>query len=79
MLIFILLITRFSKGFISNISVLLGIGFGFVVALLMGEVSFSGLNDAAWFAIVRPFAFGWPTFDPAFDYHPDDRHADRIY
>lgn len=64
-LIFILLITRFSKGFISNISVLLGIGFGFVVALLMGEVSFSGLDDAAWFAIVRPFAFGWPTFDPA--------------
>lgn len=64
-LIFILLITRFSKGFISNISVLLGIGFGFVVALLMGEVSFSGLDDAAWFAIVRPFAFGWPTFDLA--------------
>lgn len=64
-LIFILLITRFCKGFISNISVLLGIGFGFILALFMGEVSFSGLENADWFAIVRPFAFGWPTFDPA--------------
>ncbi|KEY58844.1 uric acid transporter UacT [Serratia sp. DD3] len=64
-LVFILLITRFSKGFISNISVLLGIAFGFVVALFMGEVSFAGLDNADWFAVVRPFAFGWPTFDAA--------------
>lgn len=63
-LAFILLVTRFTKGFFSNISVLLGIIFGFVVAIGMGEVSLDGLGNAAWFAPIVPFAFGWPTFDP---------------
>ena len=43
---------------------LLGIVFGFVIALLLGRVSFQGLGDAAWLDIVVPFHFGWPTFDP---------------
>ncbi|WP_429216385.1 nucleobase:cation symporter-2 family protein [Aeromonas veronii] len=63
-LVFILLVTRFTKGFFSNISVLLGIIFGFAVAIAMGEVSLDGLGEAAWFAPIVPFAFGWPTFDP---------------
>ncbi|TNI54689.1 nucleobase:cation symporter-2 family protein [Aeromonas veronii] len=63
-LVFILLVTRFTKGFFSNISVLLGIIFGFVVAIAMGEVSLDGLGEAAWFVPIVPFAFGWPTFDP---------------
>lgn len=63
-LIFILLITRFAKGFFSNISVLLGILFGFGIALTMGKVNFDGLAGAAWFAPIKPFAFGWPTFEP---------------
>ncbi|WP_376869780.1 nucleobase:cation symporter-2 family protein [Aeromonas veronii] len=63
-LVFILLVTRFTKGFFSNISVLLGIIFGFMVAIAMGEVSLDGLGEAAWFAPIVPFAFGWPTFDP---------------
>ena len=63
-LVFILVITRFVRGFIANISVLLGIVFGFVIALLLGRVSFQGLGDAAWLDIVVPFHFGWPTFDP---------------
>lgn len=62
-LVFILLITRFAKGFLCNISVLLGIIFGFIIAFFMGEVSFTGLGDAQWFAVIKPFAFGWPTFD----------------
>jgi uric acid transporter len=63
-LVFILLITRYVRGFIANISVLLGIIFGFFLALLMGRVSFQGLADAAWLDIVVPFHFGLPTFDP---------------
>ncbi|QPW27145.1 purine permease [Edwardsiella ictaluri] len=63
-LVFILLVTRYAKGFLGNISVLLGIVFGFLVALWLGEVSFDGLSDAAWFAPIHPFAFGWPTFEP---------------
>ncbi len=63
-LTFILLVTRFAKGFLSNVSVLLGIIFGFVLAFFMGKVSFAGLSEAAWFAPIKPFAFGWPTFEP---------------
>lgn len=63
-LLFILLVTRFAKGFMANVSVLLGTLFGFAIAIMMGEVSFAGLQEAAWFSPIRPFAFGWPTFDP---------------
>ncbi|MEO8136654.1 MAG: nucleobase:cation symporter-2 family protein, partial [Betaproteobacteria bacterium] len=62
-LVAILLITRYMRGFIANIAVLLGLIIGFVVALAMGKVSFAGLGDTHWFDIVTPFAFGIPTFD----------------
>lgn len=31
---------------------------------MMNEVNLSGLQDASWFAIVTPMAFGMPVFDP---------------
>ncbi|WP_250535560.1 nucleobase:cation symporter-2 family protein [Caballeronia sp. AZ10_KS36] len=64
-LLAILLINKYLKGFVANISVLLGMAIGFLVALPMGLVNFSGVGRAAWFAPVRPFAFGLPTFDIA--------------
>lgn len=63
-LISILLITRFAKGFIANISVLLGIIIGGVVATAMGLMNFDKVAKAAWFAPVVPFSFGMPQFDP---------------
>lgn len=62
-LLAILLINKFMRGFIANISVLLGMVIGFVIALASGLVNFAGVGQAAWFAPVRPFAFGAPTFD----------------
>jgi NCS2 family nucleobase:cation symporter-2 len=64
-LLAILLINRYLKGFIANISVLLGMAIGFTLALPLGFVDFSGIGQAAWFAAVRPFAFGMPRFDIA--------------
>ncbi|MDR5839195.1 nucleobase:cation symporter-2 family protein [Caballeronia sp. LZ034LL] len=64
-LLAILLINKYLKGFIANISVLLGMAIGFVLALPFGFVDFSGIGQAAWFAPVRPFAFGMPSFDLA--------------
>ncbi|MDR5747804.1 nucleobase:cation symporter-2 family protein [Caballeronia sp. LZ029] len=64
-LLAILLINKYLKGFIANISVLLGMAIGFVIALPLGFVDFAGVGQAAWFAPVRPFAFGMPTFDLA--------------
>jgi uric acid transporter len=62
-LICILLIIRFLKGFLGNIAVLLGIVIGFLVALALGQVSFDGVHEAPWVAVVWPFAFGWPRFE----------------
>jgi NCS2 family nucleobase:cation symporter-2 len=63
-LLVILLLSRFAKGFIANIAVLLGIGFGFVAACLFGEVRLDELNTTPWVGMIRPFALGLPVFDP---------------
>jgi NCS2 family nucleobase:cation symporter-2 len=60
----ILLISRYAKGFVANISVLLGIVAGCLVAVMMGKMAFDKVGKAAWFDVVTPFAFGMPTFDP---------------
>src|ERR1019366_5668463 len=62
-LIVILLITKFVKGFVSNIAVLLGIILGFIVAWLIGKVSFTAFNNAAWLDIIYPFQLAKPTFE----------------
>jgi uric acid transporter len=63
-LLVILLISRYAKGFVANISVLLGIVAGCVVAVVMGKMGFEKVAKANWFDVVTPFAFGVPTFDP---------------
>ncbi|HYP30898.1 MAG TPA: nucleobase:cation symporter-2 family protein [Burkholderiaceae bacterium] len=62
-LAFILLLVRFFTGFVANISVLLGIVMGCVIAIAMGKMSFAKVGAAPWFDVVTPFAFGLPTFD----------------
>lgn len=62
-LISILLIARFAKGFLCNISVLLGIIIGAIIAVALGKMTFDKVGDAAWFGLVTPFHFGMPTFD----------------
>jgi NCS2 family nucleobase:cation symporter-2 len=62
-LLFILLLVKYTKGFIANISVLLGIVGGCAVAIAMGKMNFDKVGKAAWFDLVTPFAFGMPTFD----------------
>jgi NCS2 family nucleobase:cation symporter-2 len=60
----ILLISKFAKGFLSNISVLLGIVIGGAVATSMGLMNFDKVAKAEWFALVLPLQFGMPVFDP---------------
>jgi NCS2 family nucleobase:cation symporter-2 len=62
-LVCILLITRYLRGFLANVSVLLGIVFGMLVAMALGKVDFAGLREAPWFALVRPFQLCLPKFD----------------
>ena len=62
-LIAILLLVRFGRGFVANIAVLLGLVFGCVVAAVFGKMHFDKVGEAHWFDVVTPFAFGMPTFD----------------
>jgi NCS2 family nucleobase:cation symporter-2 len=62
-LVFILLLVKYAKGFVANISVLLGIVAGCVVAVALGKMNFDKVAKAHWFDVVTPFAFGMPTFD----------------
>ena len=62
-LVSILLLVKYTRGFIANISVLLGIIGGCVLAAAMGKMSFDKVAMANWFDMVTPFSFGMPTFD----------------
>ena len=62
-LAFILLLVKYTRGFVANISVLLGIVLGCVVAVALGKMHFDKVAKAHWFDVVTPFAFGMPTFD----------------
>ena len=62
-LVSILLIARFAKGFIANISVLMGIVIGCIVAIAIGAMNFDKVGEAGYFALITPFHFGMPSFD----------------
>lgn len=62
-LVAILAISKYAKGFVANIAVLLGIVIGCLVATGMGKMTFEKVAKAPWFDVVQPFAFGMPTFD----------------
>jgi uric acid transporter len=63
-LVVVLLLVKTTRGFVANISVLLGMAAGCVLAIAMGKMHFEKVDKAHWFDIVTPFAFGMPTFDP---------------
>jgi len=50
------------KGFVGNLSVLLGLAAGTGIAAAFGLTDFSHVAAAAWFEISPPFAFGMPEF-----------------
>ncbi|MFT4268129.1 MAG: nucleobase:cation symporter-2 family protein [Xenophilus sp.] len=62
-LVSILLIVKFAKGFVANISVLLGIVIGAIAATALGLMTFEKVGRAPWVDIVLPFHFGMPKFD----------------
>ncbi|MFZ1680262.1 MAG: nucleobase:cation symporter-2 family protein [Rhizobiaceae bacterium] len=63
-LVSILAIARWGKGFVANVAVLLGIVIGGLVAAILGKMSFAKVATAGWFAFIKPFSFGVPVFDP---------------
>lgn len=61
-LLIVLLIFRFGKGFISNISILLGLILGTVVATIFGLTNFDVVQESSWVTFITPFTFGYPEF-----------------
>ncbi len=61
-LVLILALIRWGSGFIANVSVLLGIVGGAILAVALGLMHFDKVGHASWFALVTPFHFGLPQF-----------------
>ncbi|MBB4519720.1 NCS2 family nucleobase:cation symporter-2 [Paraburkholderia fungorum] len=62
-LVFVLVLVKYAHGFIANLSILLGLVFGFLIAIPLGQVSLAGLHEAGWIGWVMPLHFGLPKFD----------------
>ncbi|KAA9165583.1 purine permease [Amycolatopsis acidicola] len=60
--VLIIVLNRWARGFIAQIAVLLGLIVGTVVAIPLGLVDFSSVGDAGWFGITAPLHFGAPHF-----------------
>ena len=54
---------KFAKGFLGNLSVLIGLIGGTAIAFAMGVANFAEVRKAHWVAMIEPFYFGMPTFD----------------
>ncbi len=61
-LVVILALIKWGQGFIANVSVLLGIVAGALLATAMGIMHFDKVAAANWFDLVLPFRFGVPAF-----------------
>jgi len=59
----IIVINRYVKGFFGNISVLIGLIIGYVIAAFSGLISLDKIDDSPWLGWVMPFHFGMPEFN----------------
>ncbi|WP_040819252.1 nucleobase:cation symporter-2 family protein [Litoreibacter arenae] len=60
----IILVMKFTTGFLANISVLIGIVVGALAASAMGIMHFDKVGHAGWFELITPLRWGVPIFDP---------------
>ena len=61
-LLAILLVIKFARGFLANMSVLIGVALGYALTLMLGWTDFSGLAAEPWARAVLPLQFGIPEF-----------------
>ncbi|HVV08455.1 nucleobase:cation symporter-2 family protein [Amycolatopsis sp.] len=60
--VLIIALNRWARGFIAQIAVLLGLIVGTVVAIPLGLTDFSSVGGASWFGVTAPLHFGAPHF-----------------
>jgi xanthine permease len=61
-LLVILALIKWGRGFLQNVAVLIGIVVGSILAALLGKMGFAKVATAAWVDVVLPFHFGTPQF-----------------
>ena len=61
-LLVILLVIRYARGFVANMSVLIGVAAGYALTIALGWTDFSGLAQEPWARVVLPLQFGVPAF-----------------
>ncbi|MER0080300.1 solute carrier family 23 protein [Corynebacterium sp. KPL2830] len=59
----IIMVQRFSTGFVGTLAVLIGLVLGTGVALALGDASFSEVSSSPALGITTPFYFGMPQFN----------------
>lgn len=62
-IVIILLVPKFTKGFMKSISILIGLVAGTLVSAMMGLVDTTPVVEASWIHVPTPFYFGMPTFE----------------
>lgn len=62
-MLIVMFVYRYGKGFLGNLSVLIGLFFGTLIAWIGGYADFTSVSKADWVGLVTPFAFGFPTFE----------------
>jgi NCS2 family nucleobase:cation symporter-2 len=58
----IVIVQRYGRGIVANLSVLLGLLGGTALAAFTGQASFAHVMDTQWFGMARPLLFGMPRF-----------------
>lgn len=64
-LVIIVAVQRIFKGFMSTISVLVGLVVMTAIAFAFGDANFSDIGQSAWLGVTTPFFFGIPKFNIA--------------
>ncbi|WP_374773894.1 purine permease [Streptomyces sp. NBC_01310] len=62
-MLFILVLMKIGKPFLSSISILLGLVGGTAVAFLLGDAKFGDVGKSDWIGVTTPFHFGVPKFE----------------
>ncbi|MDK6399602.1 solute carrier family 23 protein [Pauljensenia sp. UMB1235] len=62
-LVIIVAVQRIFKGFMSTISVLVGLVVMTAIAFALGDANFSDIGQSAWLGVTTPFFFGIPKFN----------------
>ncbi|MCE5039183.1 xanthine permease PbuX [Staphylococcus auricularis] len=62
-LVIILVLQRFTTGFMNSIAILIGLIMGTILASFVGVVDVNQVGDAKWFALPQPFRFSGFSFD----------------